>query len=284
MERVCREIVFGGICLLVVFIPLPYGGVEEGAIFALEVGVFILGAVWVAGRLGTAIGSANQENRLGDGPWDEIGEKRNTEGRKARRKDGEAGAGTRERARAARIPWPVRALIAAFFVLSVLQIVPLPAGVAKVLSPRIAEIKGGGAEIEGVGGGGGGGGGAWTTLSLAPSLSLYELLKYTAYAVFGYLVYVSVRSKRKARLLVFAMVASGMFQALYGLAEYFGKTHRIFGWKNIHYPGTAFGTFINRNHYSAFLEMLLALSIGYLLARADFFAMKKGGVLSLTLF
>lgn len=70
------------------------------------------------------------------------------------------------------------------------------------------------------------------------------------------------------------MMASGVFQALYGLAEYFGGSHRIFGWKNIYYPTAAFGTFVNRNHYSAFLEMMLALSIGYLLARADFFAMK----------
>ena len=205
--------------------------------------------------------------------------------------------GAGERAGAARIPWPVKALVAAFFVLSVLQIVPLPADVVKVLSPRIgntgthhlipsgrsfpAGLQRGDVELSDVSPYFGG---AWTTLSLAPSLSLYELLKYAAYAVFGYLVYVSVRSKRKARLLVFAMVASGMFQSLYGLSEYFGKTYRIFGWKNIHYPGTAFGTFVNRNHYSAFLEMLLALSIGFLLARADFFAMKKGGVLSLTLF
>jgi O-antigen ligase len=135
----------------------------------------------------------------------------------------------------------------------------LPRGIVEVLSPRIVEIKGGG---------------AWAALSAAPALSLYELLKYAAFAVFGYLVYVQARSKRKVRILVFVMMASGVFQALYGLAEYFGGSHRIFGWKNIYYPTAAFGTFVNRNHYSAFLEMVLALSIGYLLARADFFAMK----------
>jgi O-antigen ligase len=216
---ISREIVFWGICLLIAFIPLPYGGVGEGAIFIFEVGVFVLAGVHAAGTLRTG-------------------------GR------GEA---------ARKVPWPVKALVAIFLGLSVLQIVPLPRGIVEVLSPRIVEIKGGG---------------AWAALSLAPAQSLYELLKYAALAVFGYLVYVQARSKRKVRILVFVMMASGVFQALYGLGEYFGGSHRIFGWKNIYYPTAAFGTFVNRNHYSAFLEMMLALSIGYLLARADFFAMK----------
>ena len=239
--RIGREIVFGGLCLLLAFIPLPYGGVEEGAIFIFEAGVFVIAGVYAAGSLGTAF-------------------------RRKRGMDG-SGYGERERCReaggeaAGRVPWPVKALIAVFLGLSVWQIVPLPRGIVEILSPRIVEIKGGG---------------AWNSLSLAPSLSLYELLKYAAYAVFGYLVYVQARSKRKVRILVFVMMASGVFQALYGLAEYFGGTHRIFGWKNVYYPSAAFGTFVNRNHYSAFLEMMLALSIGYLLARADFFALKPG--------
>jgi tetratricopeptide (TPR) repeat protein len=222
-------IVWVGLCLLIAFIPIFYGGVGEGAIFVFEVGVFVLAGVHAAGMLG-AVGRG--------------------EGR------GQARGKATER-----VPWPVKALVAVFLGLSVCQIIPLPRGIFEVVSPRIAEIKGSG---------------AWVSLSAAPALSLYELLKYAAYAVFGYLVYVQARSKTKVRILVFVMMASGVFQALYGLAEYFGGSHRIFGWKNIYYPTAAFGTFVNRNHYSAFLEMVLALSIGYLLARADFFAMEPG--------
>ena len=245
--RISREIVFWGICLLIAFIPLPYGGVGEGAIFIFEVGVFVLAGVHAAGTLRTG-GTGGGGNRGADGRWYAEGWRSGEGGEKA------AGGGA-----ARKVPWPVKALVAIFLGLSVCQIVPLPRGIVEVLSPRIVEIKGGG---------------AWVTLSPAPVLSLYELLKYAALAVFGYLVYVQARSKKKVRILIFVMMASGVFQALYGLAEYFGGSHRIFGWKNIYYPTAAFGTFVNRNHYSAFLEMMLALSIGYLLARADFFAMK----------
>ena len=231
--RLSREIPFGGLCLLFVFIPLPYGGIEEWAIFIFEAGVFVIAGVYAAGRLGTAF----RRNR----GW-----------------DGRGGAGGEAEGR---VPWPIKALIAVFLALSLWQIIPLPRGLVEILSPRIVGIKGGG---------------AWISLSLSPSLSLYELLKYAAYAVFGYLVYVQVRSKKKVRILVYVMMASGVFQAFYGLAEYFGGSHMIFGWKNIYYHESAFGTFVNRNHYSAFLEMMLALSIGHLLARADFFEMKRG--------
>ena len=245
--RISREIVFWGICLLIAFIPLPFGGVGEGAIFIFEVGVFVLAGVHAAGTLRTG-GTGGGGNRGADGRWYAEGWRSGEGGEKA------AGGGA-----ARKVPWPVKALVAIFLGLSVCQIVPLPRGIVEVLSPRIVEIKGGG---------------AWVTLSPAPAQSLYELLKYAAFAVFGYLVYVQARSKKKVRILIFVMMASGVFQALYGLAEYFGGSHRIFGWKNIYYPTAAFGTFVNRNHYSAFLEMMLALSIGYLLARADFFAMK----------
>jgi len=45
---------------------------------------------------------------------------------------------------------------------------------------------------------------------------------------------------------------------------------------NRYYSGSAFGTFVNRDHYSAFLEMIFPLSLGYFLARADYFSLPPG--------
>ncbi|MGA2585543.1 MAG: O-antigen ligase family protein [Candidatus Aminicenantales bacterium] len=166
----------------------------------------------------------------------------------------------------------IKALIGLFFVIGAIQLVPLPTALLKAISPHTAGLyeslarDGILAARDSVG----------RTLSLSPVLSIYELLKYLCYGIFAYLVYAHIRSRKETRVFVLVMLAVGVFESLYGLEEYFGGTFRIFGWKNIYYSGNAFGTFVNRNHFSGFLEMILALSIGYLLARADFFSMMRG--------
>jgi O-antigen ligase len=166
----------------------------------------------------------------------------------------------------------IKALLAVFFVIAGIQLVPLPMTLLKALSPQTAGL------YESLARDGilAAGGSVGRTLSLSPVLSFYELLKYLCYGIFAYLIYVHVRSRKETRVFVLVMLAVGVFQSLYGLEEYFGGTYRIFGWKNIYYSGNAFGTFVNRNHFSGFLEMILALSIGYLLARANFFSMERG--------
>jgi O-antigen ligase len=77
-------------------------------------------------------------------------------------------------------------------------------------------------------------------------------------------------------IFVWVILAAGLFQAIYGLTQLWGGTGRIFAWKNKYNQGSAFGTYVNRDHYSGFLEMVFPLSIGYLLAKARFFSMKPG--------
>lgn len=232
--------IFIGLCCLLVYIPLPYGGVEEWAIFIFEAAVLVLFALHIAGRFVKSADSSGGEN----------GELRAAE----------------------KVPWPIKALLAVFFIIAGLQLVPLPHALLKALSPQTAGL------YESLARDGilAAGDTAGRTLSLSPGLSFYELLKYLCYGIFAYLVYAHIRSRKEARIFVFFMMAAGVFESLYGLEEYFGGTYRIFAWKNIYYQGNAFGTFVNRNHFSGFLEMILALSIGYLLARADFFSMKRG--------
>lgn len=239
-ERLIHRTIFIGLCCLLVYIPLPYGGVEEWAIFIFEAAVLVLFALHIAGRFVKYADSA-----------------------------GGADGGLRA---AEKVPWPIKALLTVFFIIAGLQLVPLPFPLIKALSPQTAGLyeslvrDGILAARDSAG----------RMLSLSPLLSSYELLKYLCYGIFAYLVYAHIRSRKEARIFVLVMMAAGVFESLYGLEEYFGGTYRIFGWKNIYYGGNAFGTFVNRNHFSAILEMVLALSIGYLLARADFFSMKKG--------
>jgi O-antigen ligase len=235
-----HRIIFIGLCCLLVYIPLPYGGVEEWAIFIFEAAVILLFALHLAGRFAK---SADPEAEEMGGP-----------------------------ATAEKIPWLIKALLAVFFIIAGIQLVPLPPALLKAISPHTAGlyeslVRDGIFAMRDSAG---------RTLSLSPVLSIYELLKYLCYGIFAYLVYAHIRSRKETRVFVLVMLATGVFESLYGLEEYFGGTYRIFAWKNIYYSGNAFGTFVNRNHFSGFLEMLLALSIGYLLARADFFSMMRG--------
>jgi len=170
-------------------------------------------------------------------------------------------------------------LILLFLTINLLQLTPLPASLIKVFSPgkyqlvtQALTITGGTekgqaspASLP-----------AFLPLSIAPSLSYYEFLKYLCFFLFAFMLYRSLHSRREVQWLVVVLVSAGIFQAVYGLIEYLSGTGRIFGYKNIWGQGSAFGTFINRDHYAGFLEMIFPLSLGFLLARSNFFALKKG--------
>jgi len=215
-------VIFWAIGAMLVLIPLPFGGVEEWAIFGLEAAA----AALLALSIGTAKPSPD----------------------------------------AIRAPFLFKILFAVFIGIAVLQVIPLPLSVLEAISPRSAEIHTGAAV----------GPAAWRTLSLAPNLSVYELLKDLSYAVFAFLVFRSVRTKKQAEVLVLLMILAGVFESVYGLIMFFGGSAEVFGWKNQWNQGSAFGTFVNRDHYAAFLEMVFPLAVGYLLAKANFFSLKKG--------
>ncbi len=168
-----------------------------------------------------------------------------------------------------RLPLVFKVLLAVFLVVSLLQIVPLPAGVVKILSPRAYGITLGlvrdGLTAPT----------PWLTLSLAPSATLSELVLILCYGIFGFLVLRTVRSRRQVEIFVLVMIGSALFQAFYGMAETFSGSERIFGYTK-KYTGCVTGTYINRNHFAGFLEMVFPLSLGYLLVKARYFAMEKG--------
>lgn len=65
---------------------------------------------------------------------------------------------------------------------------------------------------------------------------------------------------------IWAVILAGGFQALYGSLMVMSGLEYGFFAKKWAYHSTATGTFVNRNHFAGYLEMSLALGIGYLLA------------------
>jgi O-antigen ligase len=233
-----RHIVFWGLCAVLVFVPLPIGSVEEWAVFVFEAATIGLFLVYLGGEIGRHRKRIRDDDPLAPAP--------------------------------ARLPFVFKILLAVFLAVSFLQVVPLPASIVKVLSPRaygitLGLVRDGLAAPSG-----------WLTLSLAPSATLSELVLILCYGIFGFLVLRTVRSRRQVEIFVLVIVASALFQALYGMVEMFSGHEMIFGRVKRFGAGSVTGTYVNRNHFAGFLEMAFPLSLGYLLVKARYFAMEKG--------
>jgi O-antigen ligase len=246
-----KHIVFWGLCAVLVFVPLPIGSVEEWAIFVFEAATIGLFLVYLGGEIGARRRAKSQNS----GP--------------ARGWSGEGLAGVEDKRAPASLPRFVKYLLGVFLVVSLLQIVPFPAGVVKILSPRAYDL------FLGLVRDGIVAPASWLTLSLAPSATLNEFVLILCYGIFGFLVLRTVRSRRQVEVFVLVILASALFQSLYGMAETFSGHEMIFG-RVKRGDGSVTGTFFNRNHFAGFLEMAFPLSLGYLLVKARYFAMEKG--------
>ncbi len=181
---------------------------------------------------------------------------------------------SRKRDEPARVPLIMKIALAVFFAVTIIQMAPLPPAFVKVISPRayaayvqVGAVAGPGADR------------GWMTLSLSPAATEYELLKYICFFLFGFLVYSHVRTRRETKIFVLALVGTAVLEAFYGLIELFGGAGSVFGVERTYDIESATGTFINRDHFSGFLEMALPVALGYLLARANFFSFRKGSSL-----
>ncbi len=63
------------------------------------------------------------------------------------------------------------------------------------------------------------------------------------------------------RWLLAAILLLGVLEALYGMVQYLADWHRIFALEKVYYIAHATGTYVNPNHFSGLLEMILPLAV-----------------------
>ncbi len=80
------------------------------------------------------------------------------------------------------------------------------------------------------------------------------------------LMFLLFDSEKQLRVLVWALIISGTFQAVYGTLMTVTGTDYIWNYPKVAYKGVATGTFVNRNHLAGYLEMTLALGLGLMIA------------------
>ena len=162
------------------------------------------------------------------------------------------------------LKWP-RYLFLALFIFIFLQIVPLPKFMIKIISPHTYSFQKlfsiDLSKIE------------FMSLSIIPPHTLQKGLELLSYILLGFLIIKTIRKWRQIKRIFSVLIVMGVFEAFYGLFELYNKNPRILFYKKFYYLESATGTFVNRNHFSGYLEMVIPLALGLIIARVDLFSL-----------
>ncbi len=234
LEALLDRSVRAGLLLVVVLAPLPFGAIEPWATSALELGVAAVALLFLY-RLFLFPATTRIEFS------------------------------------------PLLLPAVGFLVLMGLQIVPLPDRVIGAVSPKTSELyrealpqdsaRAGDVTTAAAAPAAGKAAPAWRPISQSSFATRTYLLKGIAFTLFLFLFLNAFHQARQVRLVLYALVATGTFQAFYGVLEYLSGHQHIFLYQKKYYTDAATGTFINRNHYAAFLEMALLAALGLFLSR-----------------
>lgn len=139
-----------------------------------------------------------------------------------------------------------------------LQLLPLPAPLLALLSPRAAEIHG---ALDAAGTG------SLHTVSLMPGATFQHwLLSLALLGAFWLVLAVTAHRRDRQRWLLLAVLLSGLGQSLYAIVMTLSGWEIGFLEPKQHGLGYATGTFVNKNHFAAYLGLTLAAGVALVLA------------------
>ncbi len=218
-----------GVIFLLLYLPWAYGGVTEYSSVIASVVVGILFALWA----------------LREMKFPRITHERDA-----------SGSCRRYLLRFALLPGTTPLLL--WFGLVGGQIVPLPTIIVEYLSPNAHRLHVEAAAVFRA---------ALPSriaLSVAPQATQQELALVLAYALAAFLLINTLRDIRQIYRFTYTIVAIGLLEAAFGLFQSFSK-HAFF---SLYQPSPfARGSFISKNHFAGYLDMVIPLTLGLILAR-----------------
>lgn len=167
-----------------------------------------------------------------------------------------------------KLPWfsyLVHLVIALFILLGLAQLLPLPLEQVERISPKAAEFYSLALSVSGMGGS------LAFPLSIYPFATLITLYKTFIYGLFFLLSlhYYLGKEKEYFERLLIVWAGVGTFEAALGIAQTLGGLNNFLWWKAPISVGRARGTFIYVNHYGAYMQLIMMVMLGWLLARAS---------------
>jgi hypothetical protein len=149
-----------------------------------------------------------------------------------------------------------------FGIYTLLQAVPLPAGLLRHLSPFQYQVLEQASVLLGHGLG-------WQSLSYIWRASIaWWMFLFSLFLFFG-ILQAYVRRRHNLQIVVGVMLGVAFLEAFYGLVQALIPTLGVLWADTTAYLGDARGTFINRNHFAGLIEMTWPMGMGLILAVAN---------------
>ncbi|MBS1126591.1 MAG: rane protein of unknown function [Nitrospirae bacterium] len=189
------------------------------------------------------------------------------------------------------IPGTVRLLfitLAIFIIYGILQAVPLPTAVVKVISPHSFEIQ----SFYSVSSGN------TMTLSLNRYRTIYETIKGAAFLIVFALSATSLNERDTLRDTLRTFTVFGFSLAVFALVQKATSSNSLYWFRELTLGGAPFGPFVNRNHFAGLIGMLIPLGLGLAITQREkekkllfgfmtvimavslFFSLSRGGTIS----
>lgn len=102
-----------------------------------------------------------------------------------------------------------------------------------------------------------------STLSLYPGTTQLSLLELLAAMSLFFVVRHGLATPQRLKRLAWVMIVNGCVMSIFALVQKVKDDNSIYGFAM---PGTSFGTFINRNHFSSYLNFCIFLGMGLFLS------------------
>ncbi|HTO12186.1 MAG TPA: O-antigen ligase family protein, partial [Candidatus Binatia bacterium] len=106
-----------------------------------------------------------------------------------------------------------------------------------------------------------------TVGSVNPHQGLLSVAVFAGYAAVYLLVVQLVRTRQQVGRLVRTLLVAGAVMAFAGLLDYMGGGTWFRAWRGEPSRGRLWATFLNPDHFAAWLAMLIALGLGWMVAR-----------------
>lgn len=132
-----------------------------------------------------------------------------------------------------------------FIVLILFQLIVLPRGLLQYLSPGTLQlhVDFGLISMKNL------------TLSIYPDATVGMLLQFLSYLAIFFVTINCFDTEKKIKRIILVIIFSGFAYSFYGIIKRFAI------------EGVGFSTFTNRNHFSAYIQMIIPLAIGYSLTK-----------------
>jgi O-antigen ligase len=157
----------------------------------------------------------------------------------------------------------LRPVLIGLFLFLVLQMLPLPEALIRLLSPRSAALRAQYVPVSAQA--------KTATFSLLPGATLGASLELAAYVLMAVLILKTVTHRAQIRRIMLTLVGVGVFEAIYGIFELYRSNPHLLFYRKTFNLDSATGTFVNRNHYAGYLEIVIPLALGLLISRFDLF-------------